>query len=421
MKRLIFVVLLAGCGGRPAPAPESQPAVPTQVIDMEGMAITVVGEKDGTPVTDAIDALALFEEAKKAYDAGRFEEAERGYARVLELFPDGKLVGPALYNRGLALESLRQYGQAAACFRRYVQLAQSLKDQRDGQFRWGANLVKTGDYPTAIDLYTQLLDAADLGPADRAECYLRRGTAYLEMARYGEAEHDLKQSLEQASLAYEGVLDGNELAAEANFRRAEIYERLCAGVHLKLPVESMQGDLHDKAKYFRQAQHSYIDVLGVRNPYWATAAGLKLGELYESFYRDVLSAEVPPDFTPEMRKIYFRQLRDKLRPLLEESLAIYEKNIAMSQRVGADNEWVQETDRRLARLRALLLDANANADGPPGGLPSGGGPPEAQAPVPATGTPPPPPAPESAPAPESTPAPTSAPSEEPSTTVETTG
>ncbi len=411
---LWLALLAAGCGGAPRPAPERP--IPEEIIEMDGIAITVVGDgkEGGNPVTEAFDALTLFEGARKAFDEGRYDEAERGYAKLLELFPEGRLVPPALYNRGLALEALRQYAQAAANFRRYAQLADNLKDRRDGEFRWGHNLVRTGDHPSAVSLYTRLLEAADLGPADRAEAYLRRGTSLLNLGQYGEAERDLKASLEQAGLAYDNVLDGNELAAEVHFRRAEIYERLCGNVRLKLPVEKMKEDLADKARFFRQAQHAYIDALNVRNPYWATASGLKLGELYENFYRDVLTAEVPSDFAEQERRFYFQELRGRLRPLLQASLDIYEKNVAMSERIGADNEWVAETERRLERLRALLVEAKAaEAEVKAGVLPSGGSSPESApgaGPGP-TPSPTPPPPPSESPAPPPEPA-------EPSTTVE---
>ena len=40
-------------------------------------------------------------------------------------------------------------------------------------------------------------------------------------------------------------------------------------VRLKLPVESMKGDLAAKVRFFRQAQQSFIDALNVRHSYWA--------------------------------------------------------------------------------------------------------------------------------------------------------
>lgn len=354
---LLLPVFFAGCGSRPAPAPEQPP----RIVEMPPVVIESRTGEDGELTTDAYDADMLFQQARGAFDAQHFDEAERLYGKLLERFPQSELSVTSLYNRGLCLEYLKQFGQAAAHFRRYSQVAATLKDKRDGEFRWGFNLIQTGDFPMALDLYTRLLIETDLGAADRAECYLRRGLALLRLSRYGEAEKDLRRSLEQAVIAYQNELTGNELVAEAHFRRGEIYQRMSREVVLKLPVESMKDDLAEKVRYFRQSQNSFIDTLNVRQAYWATAAGLKLGELYEDFYTDILSAEVPPDFDKATKKFYFVELRKKLVPLLEQSLTIYEKNITMSERMGAQNEWVKETETRLDRLRSLI-DATHRED-----------------------------------------------------------
>ncbi len=375
----VAAATLAACGARPAVDPRGER--PPEVVEMQPVVIESQTGDDGNITTEAYDADMLFQQARGAFDGHRFDEAERLYGKLLERFPQSDLAITAIYNRGLCLEHLKQYGQAAAHFRRYSQIAATLKDKRDGEFRWGYNLVQTGDFPMALDLYTRLLIETDLSAADRAECYLRRGIALLRLSRYGEAEKDLRRSLDQAAQAYQGELMNNELAAEAHFRRGEIYQRMCREVTLKLPVESMKDDLAEKARFFRQSQASFIDALNVRHSYWATAAGLKLGELYEDFYTDILSAEVPADFDKDTKRFYFVELRKKLVPLLEQSLSIYEKNITMSERIGAQNEWVNETETRLSRLRSLIeathredaaeaLEAAARAGAPPSGAPA---------------------------------------------------
>lgn len=351
---LSAAVALSACG-----APAVKLERPPTTLEMEAIVVESTIGDDGLVRSESYDSNTLFADAKSAFDRHDFDDAERLYGKLLERFPQSEYATVAIYNRGLCLEQLKQYGQAAAHFRRYTQLALTLKDRRDGEFRWGFNLVMTGDHAMALELYTRLLLETDLSPADRVEVYLRRAISLLRLARYGEAERDLKKALEQAQTAYQGYTDGNELVAEVHFRRGEIYQRLCREVNLKLPVETMQDDLAEKARYFRQSQNSFIDALNVRHAYWATAGGLKLGELYEDFYTDVLSAEVPADFDKETKKYYFIELRQKLVPLLEQSLAIYEKNITLSVRVGADNEWVKETERRLGRLRGLIDAAHA--------------------------------------------------------------
>lgn len=116
----------------------------------------------------------------------------------------------------------------------------------------------------------------------------------------------------------------------------------------------MKGDLRDKTRFFRKSQASYIDAMNVQNSYWSTASGLKLGELYEEFYYDILNAQVPVSFDKTTIQFYVLELKKQLEPILEQSVAIYEKNITMSERIGAQNVWVAETAARLKRLRDLI-------------------------------------------------------------------
>ncbi len=353
IQTLPLLLLLTACGARPVARPASD-----KEVEMEPMIV----EADESGRVEAFDAQALFETANAAFQAHDFDACDKHYDKLLTKFPQSRFVHSALYNRGLCLEHLGLHRMAATHFRRHAQLSTELLDVRDGEFRWGYNLVKAKDYPTAVSLYTRLLAAEDLGPADRAECHLRRAIAYAGLGKTGEAERELKHSMERVREAYGEFLRGNDLFAEAHFRRGEIYQGLSHTVHLKLPMKKMKDDLQDKIRFFKRAQASYLDALNVQHSYWATAAGLKLGELYEQFYDDVIRAEAPEEFDALTYKLYLVELRKLLRPVLEQSVMIYEKNISMSQRLGAENEWVKETEQRLKKLRALIEETENLAD-----------------------------------------------------------
>ena len=326
----------------------------------------VLVEVDKQGNVSAFDAAGLFEQGQNALASQKWALCDESFERLIAKFPESRYVHPSLYNRGLCLEHRRLHDLAANVFRRHAQLSTDEKDRLDGLFRMGFNLVRSTRWVEASHLYDQLLQSGMLGAADKAECYLRRATAELHLTRYGRAEKDLKTAMALIKEAYEGVVDGSDLMAEAHFRRGEIYQHLSHGVRLKLPVSRMHGDLRDKARFFRQSQASYIDAVNVRNAYWATAAGLRLGEIYEEFYRDVLLAEAP-HLTTDEKSYYQIELRRQLQPLLEESLTIYETNITMSERIGAQNEWVEETEARVSRLRSLIEEnakAAKAADGP---------------------------------------------------------
>jgi tetratricopeptide (TPR) repeat protein len=343
------ISLLVACGSA-----QRQTEAQATVVEMEPVIIELTRGQDGESSITAFDAQQLFEAGEADFKATRFAECDAQYAQLLKRFPQSRYVHATLYNRGLCLEELGQHALAGRHFRRHAELSKTLNDRRDGEFRWGYNLVKTGDFPTALALYGRLLGETDLTPLDRAECLLRQAMAQVGISRLGQAEKSLEAAIEHVVTGTEGLTKGNDTLAEVYFVRGTIYQRLAHEVPLKLPIEQMQDDLADKVRFFRRAQRGYLDALNVQHPYWATAAGLKLGELYEAFYRDVLNAQMPDDFDEKTSLFYVAELRKKLQPLLEHSLSIYERNITMSQRIGAENEWVTETESRLARLRTLI-------------------------------------------------------------------
>lgn len=321
-----------------------------------------VAEKDGRKVVVTYDAQSLFESGKAAYKTGKFAQCIEDYTQLLARFPASRYSTVAVYNRGLCLEEDRQFGLAVRDFRTYTGLVKTDSDLLDGRFRWGFNLVESGNYPLAVRLYDQLLNHPTIGEFDRAEAHLRRGIARMALRQYAEAEKDFRSTLKWVEQKTQGQIQGNDLAAESHYRRGELFGILSSNVKLKLPLKSMKSDLDSKIRFFRRAQSGFVDALNVRSPYWATAAGLKLGELYERFYDDVISAEVPKGFDLSTRQYYLLELKAQLQPVLTHSISIYERNIAMGLRLGTDNEWLKETEQRLNKLRALIEENKKAAD-----------------------------------------------------------
>ena len=343
----VFIAInIIGCGA-------VQKTATQETIDMEPVVIEV-DDRNGRREVRTYDAQSLFNDAKKAYESEQYPTCIDKYTELLAQFTQSRFVISARFNRGLCYEESLQHGLAVNDFRLYIDTVETDQDKLDGFFRWGFNLVESGNYPIAKGLYDELLTREDLGKFDRAEAHLRRGIALAGMRQYAVGERDLRQALELVKTATKGEVIGNDIAAECHYRKGDIYGELSRDVKLKLPLENMESDLQAKIRFFRQSQSSYIDTLNVRSPYWSTAAGLKLGELYQRFYEDVVAAEVPPTFDQTMRRFYLLELKKRLQPVLVHSVKIYERNMAMGLRLGTENEWTKETEKRLEKLRALI-------------------------------------------------------------------
>jgi TPR repeat protein len=134
----------------------------------------------------------------------------------------------------------------------------------------------------------------------------------------------------------------------------EIYRGLFEAISFRLPMERMAQDLEDKSNLFLKAQSAYMRALRQRHPDWAPRAGYRLGALYERMYDDMVAADVPPELTPEQVEVYRATLRARVRPLIEQAIDIYDRNLMMARSLGADQAWLERSRAGLARLRRVL-------------------------------------------------------------------
>src|SRR5690606_22150497 len=67
-----------------------------------------------------------------------------------------------------------------------------------------------------------------------------------------------------------------------------------------------------------------------------------------------LATEVPADFGEVELEVYFEQLRAYIRPAMERALSVYENNLAMAYRLGAESQWVDGTLDSILRVHRYL-------------------------------------------------------------------
>ena len=352
----LLCCFLWACGG--APRNPELPVGPETVIDMDAMVITASGGE----VTGMFDAQSLYEEAQQAYSAKDYETCVQNYERLREFFPDSHYLAASLYNEGMCHEKLKAFDKAQPLFERYVELAAQEKDRNDGLFHKAYCLSERHLYQEALDLYRDLLKK-DLSPSEQAELLLRRGAVYLGMEEFSAAERDLRKSINRVQEIYADYLRGNDLLAEGYYLWGRIYQTLSHRAELKASLDQLEGMLAEKIRRFKQAQRHYISAISVQHPEISAAAGFQLGDLYEEFAEDVYAVQPPADFDQETRDLYFAKLRSVLKPVFEESIDIYQKNIAMIDRLGDEGGWRELTEQRLNRLIERLAEFSGENGG----------------------------------------------------------
>jgi tetratricopeptide (TPR) repeat protein len=327
-------------------------------IEMEPLKLQAVRDGAGARV-EAFDAATLFEQADRDLKAQRRAQAAAAYDRLVAEFPDSRYLVPALYNAGLAYEGLKRYADAAARYERVAGLRPDGKDGLDALFRLGACYAEVQRWPDSLEVFGRVLARRDLSLADRIEAMTRRGLAQFELDQLQDAERTFRAALDHfRQHEADERLESDFFLAMAQFYLAHVQHRHFRALPVRLPQRQLEQDLEAKARVFLVAQSRYIDTVKLRHPVWATAAGYQIGALYREMYDVLINAPQPPELdTEEKRQVYTDVLKGRLRSLLLRARRIHEKNVAMAERIGVDNDWVRRSNEQLAEMERLLDEA----------------------------------------------------------------
>ncbi len=341
-----------GCGANTA----------TTNIDLDPMVISL-SEEDEIIFGDAVE---LFTQAGEHLRAGEHEAALRRYLLLREYFPDISYMRTVSYNMGLCFEGLDDWEHAASMYQEVVENWPATSDATDALFRWAEAHSQLGQYEEVVPLMERVLRRARLTLFDRMEGHVRWANAALETRDYAPAEQHYREAIRinrQAEMhpadenpANQPLAEFHPILVQAHFGLGRTYHDLFLQIKLTLPEDNIRQALVDKGQLLEQARVSYVEAVRAGHPYWSPAAGFMIGQIYEDFYLDILACEVPHDFDAMTLEVYFTELRDYLRPLIERAMSVYEDNLAMSDRMRADSVWVEETEMGIQRIERYLFD-----------------------------------------------------------------
>lgn len=341
---VVCCVFAAGCGGG------------MTALMMDPMEFQAVPTADGVRV-DTMDPEILFGEGAAAFDKADWGEAARLFGIVATRFPDSPEAGPALFNFGLARLRAGRPAEAADAFRRYIAKFPPDNDDTQPRLRLIEALLESGEWSLAETEIRECATLRAISPATAIELQAGLAKSLRKQDRLQEALDASRTAMETYDAhAIEPGIKGSYAAAMASFEGGEIWHDIFLSIKLILPKDRMEKDLTDKAAMFMKAQAEYMRTVRVGNIFWSSKAGVRIGQLYEEFYNDIMGAEVPPGLTDADLERYRAHLRQQARPLLEKAVKLYERNMEVCRKFGAKEEWFSEMKARLEKLKKLLAE-----------------------------------------------------------------
>jgi tetratricopeptide (TPR) repeat protein len=356
---------LAGRPTAPVPPPAAVPVADPKgipMIELEPLRIDVVKSAGGEEHR-VYDARTLLEEGNDALMQRRYDEAITAFDHLIVDFPDSRLVVPALYNAGLALEGKRDFDGAIERYQRLVAtVPRSSPDFVDAQFRLGSVLAERERYAESAQVFEAILDRTDLGPSDRVEALARLGFALLETQDYAGTEEVLRSALAYVQdIQTTTPLESDYFSAMCQFYLGEIAHRRFGHHPLRYPEEQLAHDIAQKSELFLLARDRFIKAVEYKNPYWATGAVYQIGAMYLEFWKEFMAVGIPANLSPEAAKEYVKLVNqnEELRRLLEKAILYHDRNITMAKNARVQSPWVDASVEAVDTVRQILARQQA--------------------------------------------------------------
>lgn len=356
----LFAVLAAvassGCvtaRGAQGPAPEVkfEPEIITGDLELE-----------------KLNDVELFAAGTSFYAAEDFVQAARYFGRLADFHPQSPHRRAALYNAGLALEKLKQWEDAYARFLELSDPAKGSGDALDAAYRVAETLYHLERFSEAAEILAILASRPDLAVDRQIEARTQLGICELEAGKTDQAEASLRKVVTQWNEYPEREMLDDYFPAQAQFFLGEIYRQHYEAIALDPDkgTDKLAADLEYKAELLLSSQGHYLRSIRIGNGYWATAAGARIGGLYENLYDHMINAPAPKELNKDEADVYRQELRKKIRVLISKSITVYERTIEAAERIGANNPFVEKTRDSLRRMKELLLaDARAEEEEQP--------------------------------------------------------
>lgn len=305
----------------------------------------------------------LFAAGTSFYASEDYAQAARYFGRVCDFHSQSKHYRPALYNAGLALEKIKQWEEAWVRFSVLSDPVKGVGDALDASFRVAECDYHLERYTDAIDVLRNIADRTDVSADKRIEARVQQGICELEIDQKDAAESTLRSVLTYWNSLPDKDLVDDYFPGQAQFFIGEIFRLHYEAVALdgNKSTAKLAEDLEYKSELLLSSQGHYLRAIRIGNGYWATAAGNRIGGLYENMYDHMIHAPAPVELVASEQEIYRAELRKKIRVLIGKAITVYERTLEAAERIGASSPFVQQTRESLQRMKDLLL-AEAKAE-----------------------------------------------------------
>ncbi len=318
---------------------------------------------------------SIIEAASDFEKAGEMEKSVKCYERMIEEQPDIVFLDELLMKAGLLREKMENWIKATDHYTKLVE------ENQKSKFAPLALLNLAGCYENlklwhkANDVYQKYLTLYPLTDPDKyLESQCKRGEILRE---YMKDDRTALTEFEKTVQKYDefrarGIVADDYITAKAQYLIAEI--NFSEYKKIKL-VPPLQRSLKQKQESLSKVLKAYIATGKFKVAEWTTASLHKAGLTFEELCDALMTSPLPPELSGEEADQYYENLRQQLViPFKEKALEFYKSNVATATKNKIQNEWTEESKKRMEALIVELglgskkaIDSTSDASTPSSG------------------------------------------------------
>ena len=328
------------------------------VVDLETIRIAVVGhDAAGQPTLESTSPTSLFERADGQLKSDHANDAINSLRQLVAQFPESKFAPTALSSIAAIDESKKDVSAAVAVLHELVEKYPATRDSLDGGLHLAALESEREHWPDAVAALNQVVARNDLTYTDRLEAQARLG--YVEMQAGDKVA--AQTALEAAVTTWKQAphIDDPYYIGMAHYYLGELARRAFADAQVRRPEtaaadDQLRKDLDIKEALGVVAYDHWKDALQFRNPYWATAAGYQMSEIFFEYWQATVKAPYPRAMDVKARDQYVVEVHHRVRDRLDKAFEGPRMNVDLARADGVSTPWSKASETRVAEIMAAI-------------------------------------------------------------------
>lgn len=344
-----LAALGSGCAGAAA---SSRPAV----IELEEVVIS----SDSQLRED-------FERARVMLHDGQYASARALFDEVSQRAESDEIKVPALFNRAVAREGEGDRDVAVAEYEALLVAYPAHPLALSAAVRVEQCLAYLERWSELVVAASRVLARSDVSLIDQIGAHGYRALGHIEQGELESAARDVDRGrslIEDNQLGQSGV-PALQLGV-VSFASGEV-ARVRSERIVFTPMPSDFADaLERRCAGLLDAQNAYTQAIRSEDFHWSAMAGLRIGQLYQRLYDDVMAVPYPTTARTEaQRQLFEGALRLRYRILLEKGLALIDATVRLGERTHQTSRWIERAREAKTALTQAMADAKRGIEGLP--------------------------------------------------------